>query len=116
MLRLTFLCCGVCSRNIDEATIMDDDDVVDGHFWSYSIPPRRYRRKIAPQLCDRCWLEHRSAMLRYRWGRNGRACVPPFRQIYLWQWVAQQLEKQGKDRLRPHYAAKAQRGLEVMTR
>ncbi|MBP0492190.1 hypothetical protein [Roseomonas indoligenes] len=115
MLRLTFLSCGVCDRLIDAATVMDDDEVRQS-IWCHPLPPRRYRRQIAPELCDHCWFDYRSAMLRYRWGRSGRGSTPPFRQIYLWQWVASRLAEKGGGRLRPHFATKADRGLEAMTR
>jgi len=120
VLKLTFLTCGVCGRLIDGATVIDDDeDAEPAYAWAghYSLPKRRYRRMIAPDLCDHCWLEHQKQMNNRR-GRRGHYHIPPFHAVYLWQWVADRLreeaERYGREerRLRPHHAKLAEKGLQ----
>lgn len=120
---LTLICksCVVCDRDVglvrDKVRALDDVDEegrrIAGSWWDYRIPPARQRDRIAPGLCDECWIEHAQDMNspNRRWGRS--TWPPPFRSIYLWYWVGRQLEKQAR-RLSPHYAAKAQRGLRAL--
>jgi hypothetical protein len=88
--------------------------------FDYILPKAAYRDRIASDICDGCWVEHREYVLRgcYVRSRNGRhyAAPPPFNQIYLWSWVALKLEEEAKrlgkeaQRLKPHLAEKADRG------
>lgn len=122
MLKLTFRDCLVCSRDL--AKTRDQTDLDGGadeegrspNAFAYYVTPRAaYRDRIAPDLCDHCWSEHRSDMLRRRWGRGGRGYCPPYRNIYLWEWVAGEMAKKDR-RLVPHLARKADAGLTAMLR
>ena len=115
VLHLEFLDCELCSRLMTEMRVEDSAESHNGELFCFRIPRERFRRRIAPTLCDGCWFDFAHSMWRRRWGRTGRGDPPPFRQIYLWEWVARELESKAR-RMLPHFKAKAQRGVRRLDR
>lgn len=109
-LHLHFPTCEVCEGDLIANRREDSEEPAWGPLHRFFLPRERYRRLIASSLCDACWVAFATWHCRRRWGRRGAYAAPPFRQIYLWEWVAKQLEERAR-RLRPHYQRKARQGL-----
>ncbi len=121
---LRFCDCLICGRDLgrsrDELNLDRTEEGVRLMGWGVSdhiLPPARYRDRIAPDMCDHCWLAYKAWMngLRRHGRRGWPKCALPFRTIYVWAWVAERLENKAR-RLTPHLAAKASRGREVLNR
>lgn len=126
-LHIHFVDCLVCRQELGitrDRLRLDKIEEEGGRIYNYvpyPLPPARMRDRIAPDICDQCWSDHRRHVLdiahrRRRGGSSGYYYIPPFNQVYLWSWVATQLEEEAKrlgketQRLRPHLAEKADRG------
>lgn len=122
-LNLTFATCWVCERHLAETRDVLDLDQVDEEGrrsagdsgWAgrdYVLPPANMRDKLAPDICDKCWSDHRTEMFRVgAFRRHG--IIPPFRTEYFWGWVASVLKSEADvmlrtDRDRRLTAAKAE--------
>lgn len=106
-LNLTFTTCWVCDRHLAETRDLIDLDQVDDEgrrsagwgTYDYILPTAKMRDKLAPDICDKCWSDHRSEMVRLgRYRRHG--IIPPFRTEYLWGWVAAILKNEADVMLR----------------
>lgn len=116
-LKLTFLTCLLCERSLARAAEQIDLDGLDeegrrNQTWCrYVLPPKRYRMRLAPDVCDLCWKDHQLEMEALSDGRRRRAgyFTPSFRAIYFWAFVAARLKAVG-DRMNDHMQEKADRG------
>ena len=87
---------------------------MEEYWFDFNLPQARFRDRLAPELCDICWKKFREMMCDMGHSSRRRSrYIPPFRQIYLWHWVAMQLEIRAR-RLVPHLAEKAARGAGVI--
>ncbi len=101
VLKLHFPTCLVCNQDLLETRDLLDLDRLDeegrrmpGWHYFYVLPPARMRQRLAPDICDQCWSDHRDEMLRMR--RRRGHYVPRFHSLYLWGWVADQLAEKAK--------------------